>query len=88
VAQIDVLARAGLRVPADVSVVGFDDIPLAAHHRIELTTVRADAVAVGELSARLLLEAIRNGRHLARTEVQPAHHVLRGSTARPPRAAA
>ena len=87
VTQIDVLERAGLRVPDDVSVVGFDDIPLAAHHRIELTTVRADAVAVGEHSARLLLEAIRDGRHVSRTEVQPAHLVPRGSTAAPPRAA-
>jgi LacI family transcriptional regulator len=84
VGQIDVLERAGLRVPDDVSVVGFDDIPLAAHHRIELTTVRADAVAVGERSARLLLEAIREGRHVARTELQPAHLVHRGSTAPPP----
>ncbi|WP_229023161.1 LacI family DNA-binding transcriptional regulator [Actinomarinicola tropica] len=46
----------GLSVPDDVSVVGFDDIELAAH--VGLTTVRQPLYRSGELGARLLLEAL------------------------------
>jgi DNA-binding LacI/PurR family transcriptional regulator len=80
IAQMDLLERAGKRIPQDVSIVGFDDIPLASHHRIELTTVRSDAVAVGERAVELLLPAIRSGRHVARTELLPGRLVLRAST--------
>jgi LacI family transcriptional regulator len=80
IAQIDALERAGQRVPEDVSVVGFDDIPLAAHHRIELTTVRSDGTRAGERAADLVLEAIRDGRHVAQTDIIPAHLIVRAST--------
>ncbi len=47
IATIDRLERRGLRVPQDISVVGYDDVPLAAHARIRLTTVHSDAVEMG-----------------------------------------
>jgi DNA-binding LacI/PurR family transcriptional regulator len=52
-------AEEGLRVPDDVAVVGFDDVPEAAHFTPPLTTVRQDFQAMGErvlASARALLE--------------------------------
>ncbi len=48
----------GLGVPEDVSVVGFDDIALAAYARPPLTTVRQDRIALGQTAARLLLDRL------------------------------
>ena len=78
--QIDVLERAGLRVPEDVSVIGFDDVPIAAHRRIELTTVSSDGARVGEVGAELLLRAIAGRRHVADAATVPARLVVRRST--------
>jgi LacI family transcriptional regulator len=49
---------AGLRVPEDVSVVGFDDIQSAAFHNPRLTTVRQPLREMGRTAARVLLERI------------------------------
>ena len=49
---------AGLRIPEDVSVVGFDDIQNAAYHNPRLTTVRQPLREMGQIAARLLLERI------------------------------
>lgn len=50
------LSRAGLRVPEDVSVVGFDDLDIAPYVRPALTTIRQPARRLGEEAMRLLLE--------------------------------
>jgi LacI family transcriptional regulator len=55
---IKALHEAGLRVPADVSVVGFDDVQSAAYHTPALTTVRQPLRAMGELAASTLLQRI------------------------------
>ncbi len=52
------LRERGLRVPDDVSVVGFDDIPEAAFFRPALTTVQQDFNALGAMGVRCLLEFI------------------------------
>jgi DNA-binding LacI/PurR family transcriptional regulator len=56
---LDAAARAGLAVPGDLSVIGFDDIELAA--AIGLTTVRQPLRESGRLGARLLLDALDGG---------------------------
>ncbi|MEU5870444.1 LacI family DNA-binding transcriptional regulator [Glycomyces sp. NPDC047369] len=76
------VADAGL-TPAEVSVAGYDDIEIASHPGISLTTVDQDGEAMGRLAAELLLERIA-GRTTARHEVVSPHLVARGST-RPPR---
>jgi len=50
--------EAGLRVPDDVSVVGFDDIQSAAYMNPPLTTVRQPLQKMGEIAARILLDRI------------------------------
>ncbi len=52
---------AGLRVPADLSVTGFDDIAAAAHARPALTTVHQELRLKGYAAARLLLDPPRDG---------------------------
>jgi DNA-binding LacI/PurR family transcriptional regulator len=55
------LAAAGRRVPADVAVVGFDDIDEAANAQPALTTVRQETVLQGRAMVRLLLGNVRPG---------------------------
>jgi DNA-binding LacI/PurR family transcriptional regulator len=81
------LHEAEVRVPADISVVGFDDIPESAYFTPPLTTVRQPFDAVGRGSIRALLDQIeRPGQATAPTVIAP-RLVVRDSTA-PPRPAA
>jgi LacI family transcriptional regulator len=59
IGAIDALHEAGLHVPRDVSIVGFDDIPGAATIRPALTTVRQPLVEMGRTAAITLLRLIR-----------------------------
>lgn len=63
IAVIDVALRRGLRVPEDLAVVGFDDIPIASSSQIALTTVRGDLRLIAEQATQLLLELIRDPQH-------------------------
>jgi DNA-binding LacI/PurR family transcriptional regulator len=58
VGALQALAETGRAVPADVAVVGFDDIPLAASARPALTTVRQPLVTMGRVLAARLLEVV------------------------------
>ena len=85
IATIDRLERRGLRVPEDVSVVGYDDIPLAAHRRMRLTTVRSDAAEMGRRAVELVVGAARAGRHVAHREIHTNPLIVRSTTMAPPR---
>ena len=77
---IDELERRGVKVPADASVVGHDDIPLAAHSRIRLTTVRSDAHRMGARAVELVTAAARSCSHVAHRELQTNPLIVREST--------
>jgi LacI family transcriptional regulator len=84
IATIDRLERRSLRVPQDISVVGYDDVPLAAHARIRLTTVHSDAVEMGRRAVELAVGAARENRHVSLREMLSNPLVVRSTTARPP----
>jgi LacI family transcriptional regulator len=76
-------AEAGLHVPQDVSMIGFDDIALAAYSNPPLTTIAQPKHQTGELAAQLLMQRIAQpGRPLQREILRPSL-VLRRSAARP-----
>jgi LacI family transcriptional regulator len=76
----------GLRVPDDVSVVGFDDVDMASVVTPGLTTVRQDMLEIGRQSARLLLEGLAAGSMEGLESVRlPVELVVRGTTAAPAR---
>jgi LacI family transcriptional regulator len=54
------LAELGLRVPDDVSIVGFDDIPLTEFVQVPLTTVRVPKFQMGELAAEMLIRHVES----------------------------
>lgn len=57
---IRTLMQNGVKVPEDVSVVGFDDIPFASIFMPALTTVHCSAVEMGRLAALMLLDSFEN----------------------------
>jgi LacI family transcriptional regulator len=58
IGAIQAFQEAGLRVPEDVSVVGFDDIPLAVIFKPELTTVSQRLSRTGQIAAKTIIEQI------------------------------
>lgn len=68
------------RVPEDVSVIGFDDVPDSAYFTPPLTTVRQDFDRVGRASLRLLLDQIEAGARSGGRVVVPSQLVVRRST--------
>ncbi|MFZ0772333.1 MAG: LacI family DNA-binding transcriptional regulator [Candidatus Sulfotelmatobacter sp.] len=85
IGSISAFQEAGLRVPEDVSVVGFDDIQNAAYSNPPLTTVRQPLQKMGEIAARTLLDLIEGRvQYVPEIAIEP-ELVVRRSTARPSR---
>lgn len=73
----------GLRVPEDLSVVGFDDLRLAEHVTPPLTTIRQPAYEMGSRATEMLLAAIHGRRADVEHGVLPPELVVRNSTSAP-----
>jgi LacI family repressor for deo operon, udp, cdd, tsx, nupC, and nupG len=79
------LHRAGVATPRDISVVGFDDIDIAAQFIPGLTTIRQPRLEIGEAAAEMLIDLIRNPDQTGGNapKMLAAELIVRGSTATP-----
>jgi LacI family transcriptional regulator len=83
-ATMQTLVGQGKQVPNDVSIIGFDDAPIATLMSPALTTVRQDGEEIGQTAVNHLLEYIENPQMKPRTILLPGSLVVRHSTASPP----
>jgi DNA-binding LacI/PurR family transcriptional regulator len=80
---VDTLIRAGVDIPAALSVIGYDDSPVARLAHIDLTTVSQNTDELTEQAVKAVVERLDNGRTEHREVVVRPHLVVRGTT-RPP----
>ena len=71
----------GVRVPEELSIVGFDDIELAAYSSPPLTTIAQPKLRIGTLAAELLLERVGQNRVDGRRIILDPQLSIRGTTA-------
>ena len=79
------LRDSGIRVPEDISLVGFDDVFFSRYMEVPLTTVRQPIYTMGRQTASLLLEEIENHEKVPQHVVFAPRLVVRASTAAPAR---
>jgi DNA-binding LacI/PurR family transcriptional regulator len=84
IGAIRAVQEEGLRVPQDISIMGFDDIPWAAFNTPSLTTVRQPLVKMGQIAAETVIGMIEENReHVAEIAIEPKL-VVRESTGAAP----
>lgn len=72
------LAEAGLKIPGDVAIIGFDDIPASSHSNPPLTTLMQDIRGAGDVLLDVLMQSIDGGAMQGRE--LPAKLIIREST--------
>ena len=70
----------GLRIPEDLAIVGYNDVPDAARLSPGLTTVRVRARELGRTAGKLLIEQVESARDIRRRNVLEPELIVRGST--------
>ncbi len=78
---LDVLHRAGVSVPGDISVVGYDNARLARLSHIDLTTIAQDVERITTLAVARAIDRLESTPVTRRELVVPPHLVVRGTTA-------
>ncbi len=74
------LLAKGYKIPDDVAIAGFDDIPLAQYLPVPLTTVKQPGLEVGREAANLIISLLNDPQQTQRTIVLPTSLVIRQST--------
>ncbi|MBA2494275.1 MAG: LacI family DNA-binding transcriptional regulator [Acidobacteria bacterium] len=81
IGAMSAIKEASLRIPEDVAIVGFDDIPLAIHTSPSLTTIRQPMRLQGQIAAEMLLQKIESEEKSPREErILNCELIIRGST--------
>lgn len=80
VGAMDAILAAGMSIPEDISVAGFDDIELAASRILDLTSIAYDTEALADRSVQMLLRAIRGSGVEPMREICAVQLKVRGST--------
>jgi DNA-binding LacI/PurR family transcriptional regulator len=83
IGAIRALRDANLRVPEDISVIGFDDIHVAGYHNPRLTTIRQPLHDMGETAARILLQRIQGFKDYPEEFAVAPELIIRETTAPP-----
>jgi DNA-binding LacI/PurR family transcriptional regulator len=78
IGAIHVIQKHGKRVPEDIAVVGYDDLPIALYNNLPLTTIRQDLRLAGKLLAQNLIQYLQEG--TLTTVTLPVELVVRAST--------
>lgn len=79
IGAMEAIREAGLSVPEDISVIGFDDIELAVHMQPPLTTIRQDTNTIGRQAIELLDAMITDERKQPPEAIVPTELIVRGS---------
>ena len=82
IGAIRAICEAGLRVPEDISVIGFDDIQAASFHFPSVTTVRQPLHEMGKIAAEVLLDRLEGNKNWSKQIAVKPQLVIRESTAR------
>ena len=82
---MNVLMDAGLRIPEDISVAGYDGIPLAGLLRPNLTTVSQNGKEIGSCTGRLMLQALDTENGDAHEHVRVHASLIKGQSVAPPK---
>ncbi|MCM4076286.1 substrate-binding domain-containing protein [Paractinoplanes hotanensis] len=81
---LDVVSRAGIAVPGELSVVGYDDSSLARLAHVDLTTIAQDVAVLARLAVARAIARVEGEPVDRREVVVPPHLVVRGTAAPPP----
>jgi LacI family transcriptional regulator len=73
---LEITRGLGIRVPDDLSILGFDDIPLASAMTPPLSTIRQPLAEIGKQATRLLIQQIERGGSLTPDDRMPLGHLM------------
>lgn len=80
IGAVDSLQDAGLKIPDEISIVGFDDISVAEFRDLPLTTIRQDVATIGQEAVRLLTEQLKNPDQVGEHKIVPVQLIERATT--------